>query len=109
MDFYPGFAEKFVRGRKIMKKTLFALFAALTLTFCFSGINFGQETTGSLTGTVKDANGATVAGATVNVMDPSKNNAVVRTVTTNDDGVYSVPNLQPATYTISVEAPNFKK
>ena len=110
MDFHPGFAEKFDRGRrKIMKKTWLALFAALTLTFCFSGINFGQDTTGSLTGTVKDANGAAVAGATVNVLDPAKNDTLVRTVTTNDDGVYSVPNLIPATYTVSVEAPSFKK
>jgi len=109
MDSHPDFAEKFARGRKIMKKTWFALFAALTLTFCFSGISFGQDTTGSLTGTVKDANGATVAGATVTVLDPTKNDTLVRTVTTNDDGVYSVPNLTPATYTITVEAPNFKK
>src|SRR5436305_8482493 len=109
MEFHPGFAAKFDRGRKIMKKAWFALFATLALTFCFSGISFGQDTTGSLTGTVKDANGATVAGATVNVLDPTKNDALVRTVTTNDDGVFSVPNLIPGTYTISVEAPNFKK
>lgn len=109
MDFQPGFAEKFDRGTTIMKKTWFALFAALTLTFCFSGIIFGQETTGSLTGTVKDANGAAVPGATVNVIDPKTSNAVVRTATTNDDGVYSIPDLKPGTYTISVEAPSFKK
>jgi hypothetical protein len=109
MDFHPGLVEKFKRGRQTMKKTWIALFAAITLTFCFSVINFAQDTTGSLTGTVKDANGAAVAGATVNVLDPAKHDALVRTVTTNDDGVYSVPNVIPATYTISVEAPNFKK
>jgi hypothetical protein len=109
MDFHPGFAEKFGRGRKIMKKASFALFAALTLTFCFSGFIFGQETTGSLTGTVKDANGGAVPGATVSVIDPKTNNSVVRTATTTDDGVYSIPNLNPGTYTISVEAASFKK
>jgi hypothetical protein len=109
MDSHPDFAEKFARGRKIMKKTWFALFAALTLTFCFSGINFGQDTTGSLTGTVKDANGAAVAGATVNVIDPKTNNSLVATATTTEDGVYSIPDLKPGTYTISVEAPSFKK
>jgi hypothetical protein len=109
MDPHPDLAKKFDRGRKIMRKTWFALLAALTLAFCFSGLSFGQDTTGSLTGTVKDANGATVAGATVNVLDPTKKDTLVRSVTTNDDGVYSVPNLIPATYTISVEAPNFKK
>ncbi|HYJ91112.1 MAG TPA: carboxypeptidase-like regulatory domain-containing protein, partial [Pyrinomonadaceae bacterium] len=92
-----------------MKKTWCSLLAALTLTFCFSGIILAQETTGSLFGTVKDSAGAAVAGATVTVTDPSKNNSVVRTVTTNDDGVYSVPDIKASPYTVTVEAPNFKK
>ena len=109
MDFHPGLVEKFKRGRQTMKKTMFALFAALTLTFCFSGIGFAQETTGSLTGTVKDANGAAVAGATVTVTDPSKDNIVIRTTNTNSDGEYSVPNLPTSTFSVTVESPNFKK
>jgi hypothetical protein len=92
-----------------MKKSLCTLLAIFALAICFSGISFGQETTGSLTGTVKDSAGAAVAGATVNIIDPKTNNTVVRTATTSDDGVYSVPNLKPGAYTISVEAPNFKK
>jgi len=108
MALHPGFAEKFDRGRKIMKKTWLALFAALTLTFCFSGIILGQETTGSIVGTVKDSAGASVAGATVTITDQTKKVAV-RTVTTTDDGTFSVPNLAISTYSVTVEAPNFKR
>jgi hypothetical protein len=109
MDCQSGISNKSEKGMKIMKKTLCTLLAALALTLCINGISFGQETTGSLTGTVKDANGAPVAGATVTVTDPSKDNAVVRTVTTTDDGVYSVPDIKAGPYTVSAEAPNFKK
>src|SRR5690606_13625710 len=67
------------------------------------------EVTGSLVGTVKDAAGAAVPGATVTLTDPTKNNAVIRTVTANDSGEFSVPNLDVSVYDVSVEAPNFKK
>jgi hypothetical protein len=70
---------------------------------------YAQETAGSIVGTVKDANGAAVAGATVTAMIPSQDNIVVRTVTTNDEGVFSIPNTPVNVYSISVEAANFKK
>lgn len=82
----------------------------LTLAFvtCFSTVMIAQEVTGTIVGTVKDANGASVAGASVIVRDSAKN-VVIRTVTTNDDGDYTVPNLSPSEYSVSVEAANFKK
>ena len=61
---------------------------------------FAQEITGSIVGTVRDANGAAVKGATVNVTDAAKK-TVVRTVTTNDDGRTDEPllsELEAATY-----------
>ncbi|HEV7746811.1 MAG TPA: carboxypeptidase regulatory-like domain-containing protein [Pyrinomonadaceae bacterium] len=69
---------------------------------------FAQDVTGSLSGSVKDSVGAAVKGATVTITDSSKK-VVVRTVTTNDDGEFSVPLLPVAFYDITVEAPNFKK
>src|SRR3954467_4240921 len=108
MDCQSGISNKSEKGMKIMKKTLCTLLAALALTICFSGITSAQETTGSLVGTVKDTNGAAVSGATVTVTDQAKN-TVVRTVTTNDDGAFSVPNIPVSTYSVTVEAPNFKK
>jgi hypothetical protein len=67
-----------------------------------------QEVTGSLAGTVRDANGAAVAGATVTIVDAAKK-AVVRTVTTTDDGEFSAPLLPVAVYDVTVEAAGFKK
>ncbi len=84
------------------------LFAAI-MTICLSGLTFGQEITGSLSGTVRDASGAVVPGATVNISDPTKDGLVVRTITTGDDGDFSAPNLPVGIYTVTVEAPNFKK
>jgi hypothetical protein len=92
-----------------MKKTWCSFLAILTIAICLSGIAAAQEITGSIVGTVKDSSGAAVAGANVTVTDPAKKNLVVRTITTNDDGEFSVPNLQIGKYTITVEAPNFKK
>jgi hypothetical protein len=76
--------------------------------FCLTGGVRAQEITGSIVGTVKDANGAVVKGATVNVTDSAKQ-VVVRTVTTNDDGEFDVRDLPVTKYDVSVEAPNFKK
>jgi hypothetical protein len=109
MDCHSDLADKFERGRKIMKKTWCSILALLALTFCFNGFVNAQEITGAIIGTVKDSSGAVVAGATVTIADQTKNNQVIRTVTTNDNGEFSVPNLQIGKYSVIVEAPNFKK
>ncbi len=85
-----------------------ALFVALALCLGLTGIAVAQEITGSIAGTVKDANGAVVKGATVTITDADKK-IVVRTVNTNDDGEFSAPLLPVAYYDVTVEAPNFKK
>ena len=83
------------------------VFAAVVL-FSFAAVASAQEVSGSISGTVKDANGAAVAGATVTITDSEKK-LVVRTVTTDDNGVFSAENLATTYYDITVEAPNFKK
>jgi hypothetical protein len=85
----------------------FLSLAALALLLAASGVT-AQETTGTINGTVKDASGSAVSGATVSVTDEGKK-AIVRTVTTNEEGGYSIPSLLVGTYTVTVEAPNFKK
>lgn len=91
------------------KKSWISILFTLSLTLCFSGLTFGQETTGSIVGSVKDSAGAGVPNATVTITDPSKDNLVVRTVQTNEDGIFSVPNVAVTVYIVTVEAPNFKK
>src|SRR2546429_5658424 len=84
------------------------LFAVVALLFTFSGVALSQEITGSIVGSVKDANGAAVKGATVTITDLAKKQ-VVRTATTDDEGGYSARDLPVGTYDVAVEATGFKK
>ncbi len=79
----------------------------LAIVVCLSTSMIAQEVTGTIVGTVKDANGAAVAGASVAITDTAKS-VVIRTVTTNSDGEFTAPNLSPSEYSVSVEAPSFK-
>src|ERR1051326_1999565 len=67
-----------------------------------------QATTGTLRGTVTDPNGGVIAGATVT----AKNEATGTTTpaaTTTGEGTFEFANLQPGTYTVTVEAAGFKR
>jgi hypothetical protein len=89
-------------------KLVVCLVAVAALLFAFSGVALSQEITGGIVGSVKDASGAAVKGATVTVTDPATKQ-VVRTVVTNDDGQFSARDLHAQTYDITVEATGFKK
>jgi hypothetical protein len=64
------------------------------------------QTFGTVTGEVKDATGATVAGATVTVRNTATNG--IRNAVTNDEGVYTIPALVPGLYDIKAEKSGFK-
>src|SRR5439155_26761391 len=66
-----------------------------------------QTNKGGISGTVTDANGAVVAGATVTITNVGTNRQV--TVTTSDAGSYAVNSLEPVDYSIQVEMKGFKK
>jgi hypothetical protein len=66
----------------------------------------GQAVYGSIIGTVTDAQGNAVSGATVTVTDISK--GTKDETTTNESGNYSVIHLIPDTYSVRIEAPGFK-
>ena len=84
------------------------LVLAIALLLSLGATALSQEITGSISGTVKDAAGAAVKGATVTITDSAKK-VVARTITTGDDGEFSAPLLPVAYYDITVEAANFKK
>ncbi len=67
----------------------------------------GQTFYGSIVGTVTDASGSVMSGATVTVSSP--NSGFQRTTTTGTDGNYSFLSLVPGTYSITVEQSGFKK
>jgi hypothetical protein len=68
-------------------------------------VTFGQTYTGSITGTVKDPTGAVVPNANVTITDVGK--GFNYTAITDNNGIFTVRNLPPATYTEKVEAPGF--
>ena len=67
---------------------------------------FAQSFTSSITGTVTDPTGGTVAGAHVELKNMSTND--LRVFTSQNDGAYQFNNLQPGTYQLTVDQPGFK-
>ena len=63
-----------------------------------------QETTGTINGTVVDAQGLPVPGATVTVTGPQG----AKSATTEASGRFSVPFLAPGTYSVRAELQGFK-
>jgi hypothetical protein len=66
----------------------------------------GAQTFGTITGEVKDTSGASVAGAAIVVRNIATNG--VRTATTNEEGVYTIPALVPGLYEARAEKAGFK-
>ncbi len=88
-------------------KFFLVAFCAVLLTAVAAVSINAQSGTTRISGTITDASGAIVPGASVTVRNPSK--GFNRTIITSDDGRYSFPTLPPATYLIEVTANNFKK
>src|SRR5690348_6217630 len=65
-----------------------------------------QSVNGTILGAVLDPSGATVAGATVTVTNTAT--GVARTVTTNAQGRYRVPELIVGTYDVKVTQQGFE-
>lgn len=85
---------------------LFSRLAGAMLLIAFCQVLLFAQTTGSIGGTVQDANGAIVPSATVVVKGDAGQEV---TVVTNSSGIYRVPSLGSGLYTVTVTAPNFKR
>src|SRR5665213_679273 len=82
----------------------------LAITLCLLSIPvaaFSQTANGTITGTITDSTGATVAGAAVDVTN-TDTGTTVSTVSTAT-GNYTAPNIQPGPYAVAVIASGFKK
>src|SRR5262245_56821033 len=66
-----------------------------------------QEARGTITGRVRDNRQGVIPGAKVKVTNSQM--GVTVAVSTNEDGLYSVPLLIPGAYQILVEADGFKR
>jgi hypothetical protein len=66
-----------------------------------------QKFTGTISGIVSDPQGALIAKAEINVINPATGET--RLAHTNDHGEYVVPQLDPGTYDVRIKHPNFKE
>jgi hypothetical protein len=73
----------------------------------FLSVAQAQKTTGTITGTITDSTGAVVPDATVDLVNAATN--ARRTVKSNGQGYYNFPDLDPATYTLTVNKTGFKQ
>jgi hypothetical protein len=88
-----------------MSKTLKLFFAGL-LVLGLSAVSFAQSTTtGSIGGVVSNPNKEVVPGASVTVKNTGTNKE--DTATTDDTGRFKVANLQPGTYSVTVNSSGF--
>jgi len=82
-------------------QTVFLLVLAITMTPAVYG-----QLTGQISGTITDASGSIVPGVDVTVTNEAT--GIKRNVKTNQDGIYTVPLLQPGGYSITAQASGFR-
>src|ERR1700736_5973740 len=96
--FFPPSLRNVLRG--------LAAPVALLLSILCSHPVHGQVVGGTISGTISDKSGAVVANATVSLQNLAT--GVNTTVTTNAQGLYSLPNLLPGNYQQKVSAAGFE-
>lgn len=87
-----------VWGRRVLALGILALIGATAL--------LAQAVNGTISGTVTDPSGAAIAGATVEIKNTGTQ--VLRTVVTNAQGFYRVPELIIGNYDVRVTANGFQ-
>ena len=90
-----------------MKAYVRGFFAALMLLLIAATPVSAQITTGAVTGTVKDAQGGVVPGATVTLISEARGTKLAP-VSTNEVGGYVIPNVTADTYTVEISMDGFK-
>ncbi|MCS6951775.1 MAG: carboxypeptidase-like regulatory domain-containing protein [Bryobacteraceae bacterium] len=85
------------------------MYALAVVSVAVSGtLSWAQtSTTATVVGTVTDASGGIIAGATVELTELSSNQT--RRTTTNDVGQYVVSSVQPGTYRMTVSMSGFRQ
>src|SRR5205085_9664100 len=79
----------------------------LFFVFLCVSLCFGQNGLSRISGRVTDPSGAVVAGALVTARN--EQTGVTYTQKTTDAGLYTFPSLPAGPYSVTVEAPGFKK
>jgi hypothetical protein len=77
----------------------------LTLLIALTAGAQSQITTGTIRGTAQDTNGAVVAGANVDIKNVETNSS--RSLTTDEEGRFAAPQLQPGKYSVTITKQGF--
>ncbi len=85
--------------RSVLRLWLVALLVCSSLT---------AQVTGRLVGSVADATGAVIPGASVQLFLPGSRTPVVATATTSD-GLFNIAAVRPDFYDLAVESPGFQR
>lgn len=88
-------------------KSFVAILAIAAMIFMGSNAAAQSSVSGSISGTVSDASGAVIQGATVSVTNTDRGE-VVRTVKTNSAGFYTAGSIPLGTYTVKIVAAGFR-
>ena len=80
---------------------------AIVLVLSAAGSAAAQADRGTITGTVTDSSGGVVANASVKAIHVATN--FERTVTTSDQGTYTIPQLQVGAYVVVVTATGLRR
>jgi len=82
------------------------LLMLVSILISISSFSLAQSSTGTIQGSVADAQGAVIPGAEVTIT--SQGTGRLSAVTTGGDGLFSVPTLEPGPYKVEVKEANFE-
>lgn len=98
-------AEAVPHRRRTCRKALFSLCFVILLASAYQ--SWSQVAGGTIQGAITDPSGRVIPGVEVAIVNAATN--VATSVTTNDSGLYSAPNLLPGNYTVTASVPNYAK
>ena len=87
-----------------MRNHVVPFFALLLILAVAPG--FGQQVTGTISGSVQDTSGASVAAASIKLVSPAT--GAVRSVLTDGSGNFVLASVDPGEYKLTVQAKGFK-
>src|SRR5690242_8822701 len=88
-----------MRYRKLIAAYLFFCTLSVSITL------FAQTSTGEVNGTVTDASGAAIPGASIKLTN--KATQIVTTATSNESGQYFIIHVQPGAYSLKIDKDGF--
>src|SRR3954471_208015 len=94
------------RGGVMRRRCVLVVAGLLTLVLA-SSPGFAQITTGTISGSVKDSQGAIIPGATVVLTSETRGTKLAPAIT-NEAGDFVIPNVTADTYTVEVTLEGFR-